>query len=153
MNLSFKNYLPTKGEIRLSSSVILINKERKVLLELRKDCSLWGLVGGRVEFGEDPIDTACRECKEETGIIISAMSLNLLGIYGKVSEYRILDFGDNIFHSIDIVYYSILTNNSELVVSNESKDLSFFDIDSINQDKTVKGALRPLAELKKIIEK
>ena len=55
MTLNFRNYLSGKEKIRLTSSVIIFNSNNNnILLELRKDCNLWGLIGGAVMLGEDP---------------------------------------------------------------------------------------------------
>ena len=105
MTLSFRNYLSGNEKIRLTSSIIILSEKNKLLLELRSDCNLWGLIGGVVNAGEDPKYSACRECEEETGLVLSKNNLKLLDIYGDIKDYRILDFQDNLFHSIDIVYY------------------------------------------------
>ena len=51
---------------------------------------LWGLIGGVVLLGEDPQETACRECEEETGLtFVKKKNLNLLNVYGDV---KIIEF-------------------------------------------------------------
>lgn len=47
----------------------IIYKNRKILLQKRKDNNLWGLHGGALEIGETFLEAAIRELKEETGLI------------------------------------------------------------------------------------
>ena len=53
--------------IKLGVSVLLEDAAGALLLELRRDCGLWGLVGGRVEAGESVSAAAIRETQEEIG--------------------------------------------------------------------------------------
>ena len=54
-----------------SSHIILVNKNGKLLLQLRDNKpeiaspGHWGLIGGKVNEGEDPLDGLNRELKEE----------------------------------------------------------------------------------------
>lgn len=58
----------------IGSFVALLNYEGEILTiqrsRLVKNPELWGLPGGRVDEGEDPIVGACRELLEETGIVV-----------------------------------------------------------------------------------
>ena len=151
MTLNFRNYLSGEEKIRLTSSVIIFNRNNNnILLELRKDCNLWGLIGGVVMLGEDPKNTACRESEEETGLILLKKNLNLLNVYGDVKDYRVLVFNDNLFHSIDIVYYTNVNKIFDLKISNESLDLKFFDIRLLDYSNIVKPAIRPIKDFFKI---
>lgn len=61
-----------------TAQVVLINKEGLVLGVSRKtNHNDFGLPGGKMdpEDNEDPIKTAIRECKEETGLDISDLKL------------------------------------------------------------------------------
>lgn len=46
----------------------IIIKDEKVLLVYEKNRNFWGFPKGHVEFGENEIDTARREVKEEVGL-------------------------------------------------------------------------------------
>ncbi len=150
MKLEFRNYLSGEEKIRLTSSVI-VYRDNNILLELRKDCNLWGLTGGVVISGEDPKNTACRECEEETGLILLNKNLYLLDVYGDVNDFRVLVFNDNLFHSIDIVYYTSINKVDDLKISNESLDLKFFDIKLLDYSNIVKPAIRPIKDFLNII--
>lgn len=63
-------------ELRLYSSVFLVNDRAEVLLvregkEINKN--LWNMPGGKVEVGEDFLEAAIREAKEETGLAVRPM--------------------------------------------------------------------------------
>lgn len=62
----------------ITAQVVLINNDGLVLGVSRKtDHNDFGLPGGKMdpEDNEDPINTAIRECKEETGLDISDLKL------------------------------------------------------------------------------
>jgi 8-oxo-dGTP diphosphatase len=55
----------------LGACVLLLNPQSEVLVGKRKNGyrpGLYGLPGGRIEFGEPVLDTAIREVREETGL-------------------------------------------------------------------------------------
>ncbi|MEA1978785.1 MAG: NUDIX domain-containing protein [Chloroflexota bacterium] len=62
----------------------LLHKEKVLLIRIAEDRGSWsGLlngVGGHIERGEDPRSAALREIKEETGLILSPVSLYLSGV-------------------------------------------------------------------------
>jgi len=54
---------------------IIARSDIKILLGLRcgaHGAGTWALPGGRIEPGEDPVDTANREVYEETGLIVTS---------------------------------------------------------------------------------
>ncbi len=58
--------------------VMITNDKGEVLMGLRKGshgAGLWCFPGGHVEFGERMAETAQREVKEETGLIVQEFSL------------------------------------------------------------------------------
>ena len=56
-----------QGCVFYQDSVLLINRNEPEIPELDGN---WELPGGKVEFGESPIDAAVREIREETGVIV-----------------------------------------------------------------------------------
>jgi len=66
--------------------IILINKENKVLFLHRRNKNIfkapghWGLVGGKIEQGEKPIECAIREAHEEVGIILKQEDLTFVNV-------------------------------------------------------------------------
>ncbi len=65
--------------------VVIINENNEVLLQKRSrfkraNPSKWGICGGKVDLGENPIDAGVRETLEEIGIHLDKKELNLLSI-------------------------------------------------------------------------
>ncbi|HEX8946626.1 MAG TPA: NUDIX hydrolase [Candidatus Paceibacterota bacterium] len=59
---------------------VVINSEGKFLLIKRASCEehypdLWDIPGGTLEPGEDPIEAAVREVKEESGLVVTDYEL------------------------------------------------------------------------------
>jgi 8-oxo-dGTP pyrophosphatase MutT (NUDIX family) len=73
MNFSFRTFLESREYYgREGAGILAIAKDTgKWLLALRspkvKEPGVWAGVGGKMEEGEDPEETATREFKEETG--------------------------------------------------------------------------------------
>ena len=135
--MTFKKYLTNPkyaSSIRIGVG-ILIYKSEELLLERRKDCKKWGLIGGGIEIGESIEDTALRECIEETSIELKKENLKFFGLYSDIKQYRIIKYEDNCFHAIDIIYtYELLGNNFTIKKSNESMEISFFSFKSLPKD-------------------
>ncbi|MFE8986748.1 NUDIX hydrolase [Streptomyces collinus] len=67
-------WVKTLPQTIVASCVLLLDAEDRILL-LRyaggqPGAGLWGLPGGMLDHGEDPLGAACREVCEETGIVL-----------------------------------------------------------------------------------
>lgn len=103
----------------------IITCQGKLLLEKRKDCDLWGLVGGGVKKQETPLQAIAREIKEELGIRISEKAFQKLGVYGEPG--RIAAYKDgSIWRMVVVVFRLELEKFPDMVISHESADLRFF---------------------------
>lgn len=65
---------------------VIFENERGQILVLRRhpqdpEGATWGLVGGKVEPGEDKAETAIRETEEEIGHVIDSSQLQFLKTY------------------------------------------------------------------------
>jgi len=132
--------------VRLGVAVALIDQFGRLLLELRSDVSLWGIIGGRLDPGETPEQCGCREIFEETGLILNPCELFFFNIYGNPSDGRIIQFPDNRVHLIDIVYTATVDSSSQILLSNESFNISYFHSAALPQ-KIVPPAIRPINDL------
>ena len=60
---------------------VVLERDSKVVLQLRDDLFKWGIFGGLVAGGEDPKATVLREISEELTISVEPARLSLLRIF------------------------------------------------------------------------
>lgn len=109
---------------RLGANAV-ITWDGKILLEKRRDCDLWGLVGGGVKKGEHQDQAMVREIYEELGLRIKKEDLTKLKVYGEPG--RIAAYQDGSIWRMVIVAYGLqLKDKPELRISEESRQLRFF---------------------------
>jgi 8-oxo-dGTP diphosphatase len=69
------------GQQKVVVIAVIRNPEGKYLIAKRNDQDIpdshnkWELVGGKLEYGEDPKDALLREVKEEAGLLITDITL------------------------------------------------------------------------------
>jgi 8-oxo-dGTP diphosphatase len=102
---------------------ILIRKEDQILLVQRTydpQKGHWTLPSGFVDAGEDPLEAAKRECREETGL--------------QIHNIRLLDVIFNQEHprgaSILIVYRAEI-QSGQLIAGDDANQVSFFHLHSL----------------------
>jgi 8-oxo-dGTP pyrophosphatase MutT (NUDIX family) len=61
------------------SGCAIINQNNEILLIKRASNEKWAMPSGNIELGESPLESALREAREETGILVKSKSL--IGIY------------------------------------------------------------------------
>ena len=113
----------TQGAHLGANAIITCNG--KLLLEKRKDCPLWGLVGGGVKPRETPLDAIVREVKEELGVRVNKDSFRKLCVYGepgRIAAYR----DGSIWRMVIVVYALELSDMPDIVISHESEEMRFF---------------------------
>ena len=109
---------------RLGANAI-ITCSGKLLLEKRRDCDLWGLVGGGVKKYETELQAITREIYEELGIRIRKEQLKRLKVYGEPG--RIAAYQDGSVWRMVIVMFALeLDSEPDMKISAESKELRFF---------------------------
>ena len=97
----------------------------KLLLEKRRDCELWGLVGGGVKNYEEPLQAIVREVYEELGIRVDKDKFQKLGVYGEPG--RIAAYCDgSIWRMVIVVFGLDFEEEPQMRVSHESRELRFF---------------------------
>lgn len=103
----------------------IITCKGKILLEKRRDCDLWGLVGGGVKKRETERQAITREIYEEIGLRVSPNRLQKLKVYGEPG--RIAAYRDGSVWRMVIVAFGLeLEEEGELRISKESRELRFF---------------------------
>lgn len=125
-------------KLRLTVGVLVRNAAGAVLLEKRRDCGLWSVPGGRVEPGESLRETAAREILEETGFRITVT--RLVGVYSGPEDH-IVTFPDAVVQTVDVMLAGDIAAG-ELLVSDESEELRFFDEGSLPPDDEMVPAAR-----------
>ena len=106
----------------------IITCNGKILLEKRRDCDIWGLVGGGVKKTESPLQAIAREIKEELGLRIPHDQFHKLAVYGEPGRIAAYQDG-SIWRMVVVIFGLELKEEPEMVISAESKDLRFFSKD------------------------
>ena len=103
----------------------IITCNGKILLEKRRDCDIWGLVGGGVKKTESPLQAIAREIREELGLRVPLDRFRKLGVYGEPG--RIAAYHDgSVWRMVVVVFALELEEEPQMVISAESRDLRFF---------------------------
>lgn len=123
---------------------ILIEYEEKILLEHRGDSDTWALIGGGLKHDEKLVEGAIREAFEETGIQLQEREVEFYGIYDDPS--RIASYPDgNVVRIITVAYRANLAKMSELICSEESRELKFVSKKEL-QGMTIAATHIPIVE-------
>ena len=114
----------------------IITCKGKLRLEKRRDCDVWGLVGGGVKKYETPVQAMARETLEELGLRIPQDRFLKLGVYGepgRIAAYR----DGSIWRMVIVVFGLELEEEPEMVVSQESSALRFFSKEELKDIEVV----------------
>lgn len=114
------------------ASVIITDKDGKILMLLRSDNDCWCLPGGAMDLGENLEDTALREVYEETGLLVK--DLELYGIFSGQDLHYVYPHGDEVY-IVDTVYKTSKFTG-EIAVNHESRLYKWFDISNLPENIT-----------------
>jgi mutator protein MutT len=114
--------------LQCGASIIVFNKEEKVLMIHRTDDDSWCFPGGSIELGEKVEEAAKREVLEETGLVVD--DLELFGVFSGKELYHQYPNGDQVYN-VAIVYRTNTFTGELLKNTAESKDCRFFDINEL----------------------
>lgn len=85
----------TRPIVMGGAGVLLLDADDRVLLQLRADNGCWGITGGAMELGETFEETARREVREETGLVVG--DLHLLCLHSGPPTHYIYPHGDEVY--------------------------------------------------------
>jgi ADP-ribose pyrophosphatase YjhB (NUDIX family) len=128
--------------VRAGVAVAIRDADGRILLELRRDCSLWGLPGGRIEAGESAREAAVREVAEETGLAVEVQ--RLIGVYSDPAQRVVAYVPGESVQLVDILFAATIVGG-RLTISPESELLQFFDPDHLPPN-IVPPAIAPLRD-------
>ena len=130
-----KNAPKPTQRTRLGANAIITCKG-KLLLEKRRDSDTWGLVGGGVKKTETELQAIVRETYEELGLRVKKEQFRKLAVYGEPG--RIAAYQDGSIWRMVIVVFSLeLTEEPQMTISEESKELRFFTKEELKDTKIV----------------
>ncbi|MDQ0060086.1 NUDIX hydrolase [Paenibacillus harenae] len=126
--MELRKAVGTTPIIMAGACVIVIDKQERMLLQLRADNGLWGLPGGALEPGEAMEQVARRELLEETGLI--AGEIRLLDIFSGNEMYYRYPHGDEVYNVV--AAYLCNEYEGELRVEEaEVRELAFFPVQAL----------------------
>lgn len=116
---------------RLGANAI-ITCNGKILLERRRDCDIWGLVGGGVKKQETPLQAITREIYEELGLRISPDRFTKLSVYGEPGRIAAYQDG-SVWRMVIVVFGLDLPEEPKMKISEESRELRFFSKEELKE--------------------
>jgi 8-oxo-dGTP diphosphatase len=96
------------------AATVLIERDGRILLTRRRidpGKGRWCFPGGYVDFGEDPVAAARRECREETGLTLHDLDLLDVAFNGRV---------------IVITYHATIVDDSQPVPGDDADLVEWF---------------------------
>lgn len=126
--MDLRKLVGSRPLIMSGACVIVIDKDNRILLQLRKDNNCWGLAGGSLEMGESLEEVAKRELFEETGLI--ANKLELFNVYSGEKFYYKYPHGDEVYN----VVTAYICDDYEGVLRREKsevRELKFFHLNDL----------------------
>ncbi len=128
--------------ILVGALVLIFNKDKQVLLQLRSDNESWGLPGGTMEFGESFEEAATREVYEETNLEIQ--NLKFITNFSGKDYHMVYPNGDEAY-TVTALFESEEYEGELSADIKETQNLKFFDLDKLPQN------ISPLVKMKEFI--
>ncbi len=114
---------PTPNAIVPAASAVVVNEQRQILLQRRKDNGLWSLPGGAMVIGESIARAIVREVKEESGLDVAVV--RLIGIYS--DPRHVIAYSDGEVRQQFSICFACRAVGGELAPGDESTEVGFFD--------------------------
>lgn len=109
----------------LAADVLVINKDKVLLIDRKNEPFGWAVPGGLVDLYETMEHAVLRELQEETGIKAEIDKLHLLGIYSDPKR-------DSRGHTVSAVY--VYFSDKEAVAADDARDAKYFHIDNLPEN-------------------
>ncbi|MFD1859905.1 NUDIX domain-containing protein [Aeromicrobium camelliae] len=114
-----------------ASAIVLSDDARHVALTLHRKLGRWLQFGGHCESDDTSLaGAAARETREESGIAEFALDPRPL----LLSRHEVPCGPLRPAHHLDVQYLAVVPAGTELVVSEESTDVRWFDVDALPAD-------------------
>lgn len=110
------------------AGVLIMDRDNRVLLQLRTDSNSWGIPGGCLNVGESLQDAAKREVFEETGLIVE--TLKLFNVYSGSEQHWIYPDGNEVY-IINTVFITNSFHGTLKADEIESKEVRFFHLNNL----------------------
>ena len=112
---------------QVSVKGLFFDKDNKLMM-IQEDNGVWELPGGRVQKGEDLIESLRRECLEETGLECQVLDQRPSFVYSAI---------DKDGRARLMIFFKIEVNSLDFKPSNECVDIKFYNKEEIKQLKTI----------------
>lgn len=117
--------------ILVGALVLIFNKDKQLLLQLRSDNESWGLPGGTMELGESFEEAATREVYEETNLEIQ--NLKFITNFSGKDYHMVYPNGDEAY-TVTALFESEEYEGELSADIKETQNLKFFDLDKLPQN-------------------
>ena len=120
---------PRANKIVAAASAI-VERDKQIILQRRKDSGLWSLPGGVMEIGERIADTCVREVLEETGLKVRIV--RLLGVYSDPNH--VIAYSDGEIRQQFSLCFVCYAEAGSIQLSSESTRVQWFALSSLPSD-------------------
>ena len=125
---SIRKFIGNAPLINIGATVVVLNEEREILLNLREDTATWGIIGGAMELGESLEEVAIRELYEEANL--TANKLELLEVLSGKDLYFKYPNGDETY-AVIALFLATDVEGTLNINDGESTALEYFPLDAL----------------------
>lgn len=136
-----RNAVGNRPIILVGAAVLILDREKRLLMLKRTDNNMWGIPGGAMEPGESLEETARREVLEETNLKIGR--LDLFDIFSGPDFFYQYPNGDQVYN-VSAVYVCREIGVETHIVLDEHREHAFFDLQCLPE--TISPPVKPVLE-------